>query len=385
MAAQRLLHSSISTLTPPTPQPSGGRRRQEGQGTRFPCPQERPRAGTAPGLGAHCPLGWLSWRRLRADDCPSLSPLRATLGPRDTSNGLLSDYRPTWPVPRSLLAGCPRPGLWALPPTLRHAHLGVRVHALGESPGAQNKQSLLQSCRNVACGPTRWLGPGPSQPRPLPHTGTSGSQGRQPGLRLVSGCFRVRGPRGQLPHPCPQFGQATPLTAPARPWASCLFADSSLLSAGNTHRKSGREGPIPILIYTGRCIKSRPSLPGRSLPALTAARRAEREAPGGRPGGRPREVPRGGRTGLGSTSGPRRQRWWPRSSLGLGNIRYGRGDVGGGQGVGPADHGSCRLACTRVTSELQPPPPFFPIGAIPNAWRALGPLGRGRPLLGGPV
>ena len=41
-------------------------------------------------------------------------------------------------------------------------------------------------------------------------------------------------------------------------------------------------------------------------------------------------MPRGGRTGLGSTSGPRRQRWWPRPSPGPGNIRYGRGDIGGG-------------------------------------------------------
>uniref|UniRef100_A0A8C0SSI8 Epidermal growth factor-like protein 7 n=1 Tax=Canis lupus familiaris TaxID=9615 RepID=A0A8C0SSI8_CANLF len=112
------------------------------------------------------------------------------------------------------------------------------------------------------------------------------------------------------------------MMAPTRPWASCLFADSSLLSARNTHRKSGREGPIPILIYTGWSIKSRPSSPREEPPCPeTAVHTAQMDAPVVRPGRWPLQAPRGGRTGGGSTSGLRRQQWGPGPSPGPGRIR----------------------------------------------------------------
>lgn len=141
----------------------------------------------------------------------------------------------------------------------------------------------------------------------------------------------------------------------------------------NTHRKSGGEGPIPILIYTGGSIKSRPSSAGRSLPAphRCPAHSAEMEAPADGPGGRPQEVPRGGWRGVGSTPGPRRRQWWPWPSWGLGSIRYGsRGGLGragrGQSGVSaPSSRGPQRLlaACTCASSGLgclpSPRPPCW--------------------------
>uniref|UniRef100_A0A8C0SQT9 EGF like domain multiple 7 n=1 Tax=Canis lupus familiaris TaxID=9615 RepID=A0A8C0SQT9_CANLF len=127
------------------------------------------------------------------------------------------------------------------------------------------------------------------------------------------------------------------MMAPTRPWASCLFADSSLLSARNTHRKSGREGPIPILIYTGWSIKSRPSSPREEPPCPeTAVHTAQMDAPVVRPGRWPLQAPRGGRTGGGSTSGLRRQQWGPGPSPGPGRIR-----PPGGEGRCTCRRGPC--------------------------------------------
>ena len=98
------------------------------------------------------------------------------------------------------------------------------------------------------------------------------------------------------------------------------------LSAGSTHRKSGREGPIPIPIYTGRSIKSHPSSSQEEPPCPEAAvPMAQEQAPVDRTGGQPLEAPRGGAPAACSFPGENARSWEA-----LGEARPGQSSLSAG-------------------------------------------------------